>query len=88
MSSLRPAIFIKIEACMREWHPRYEAAVAIFLEIADYFAYQNSPDTQAWSAAAESPRRCQQCHGQVHGVGELPLEYVIHMPVNPNISKK
>ena len=83
MSSLSTAIFVKIGVSIWEWHPKYAAAAAIFLEISDQFAYRKSPDTQTQSEAAESPWR----HGRWGGVGEVPLEYVIHMPVNPNISK-
>ena len=34
-----------IRACMRERHPKYAAAAAIFPEIADHVALENSPDT-------------------------------------------
>ena len=45
MSSLSKPIFVMIGVSMCEWHPKYAAAAAIFPEIADHFAFENSPDT-------------------------------------------
>ena len=87
MLSLSMPISGMIQACMREWHQKYAAAAAIFLQIVDHFPIQNSPDTQSDRLGGNRPRRCQQRHGRVHGDRDMPLQYAIHMSLDPNISQ-
>ena len=42
MSSLSLPIFVKIDACMCEWHPKYAAVAAILRKISFQFVNQSS----------------------------------------------